>query len=153
MTIVHTLRPKKDGATSTTPSSSNTSPSVHYTSRLQANLINETITQVACGETHILYLTEEGNVYSSGSSNNHGQLGREIENKNPPITQWFKNGVNVKKQYALRVSMQRLRPALVPVGEKKKEKIIQIATGKFNSAVLTDEGKVYVFGQVIFYWM
>ncbi|XP_043789203.1 X-linked retinitis pigmentosa GTPase regulator-like [Apis laboriosa] len=76
---------------------------------------------VACGGHHTLILTENDNLYCTGS-NSSGQLGL---------------GTNVTELHT---------PKLFPQGALKNEKISRISCGESHTAILTESGKLYTCG-------
>ncbi|XP_006623657.1 X-linked retinitis pigmentosa GTPase regulator-like isoform X2 [Apis dorsata] len=76
---------------------------------------------VACGGHHTLILTENDNLYCTGS-NSSGQLGL---------------GTNVTELHT---------PKLLPQNALKNEKISRISCGESHTAILTESGKLYTCG-------
>ncbi|CAL1688076.1 unnamed protein product [Lasius platythorax] len=76
---------------------------------------------IACGGHHTLVLAENGNIYCSGS-NASGQLGM---------------GTNVNEIHL---------PKHLARGSLRNEKIVKIACGESHSAILTELGKLFTFG-------
>lgn len=81
------------------------------------------VVQVACGEYHSLYLTEGGQVYSSGK-NVEGQLGVGDRRSHPH------------------------EPHLIEALEGHK--VIQVACGDFHSAALTSAGSLFTWGSGLY---
>eukprot|EP01156_Anaeramoeba_ignava_P022563 Anaeramoba_ignava/c20794_g3_i2.p1 GENE.c20794_g3_i2~~c20794_g3_i2.p1 ORF type:complete len:859 (-),score=337.64 c20794_g3_i2:45-2471(-) len=80
------------------------------------------IAKISYGFYHSLFLTDEGHVYSSGS-NEHGQLGIGDETS--------------------KTTFPHLIESLLG------RKIVEISAGRTHSMVLSEKGKVYVFGSGI----
>lgn len=82
------------------------------------------VLQVAVGKSHGLLLTNEGVVYSWGTDNVLGQLGRQAPSPK-----------------------EELKPGPVIIGESQKmETIVQIACGKYHSLALDENGRLYSWG-------
>lgn len=81
----------------------------------------DNVIEIACGDHHTLFLTEEKLVFAFGQ-NNYGQLG--LAGRNIVCT---------------------------PTKLSYIDKVKQIACNGCHSAILTDEGKVYTFGENIFW--
>ena len=75
------------------------------------------ITQIAVGESHVIALSSDGDVYAWGNNDN-GQL-----------------GIGIKIQ-------RELTPTLLPITEK----VVQIAATGKGGAALTEDGHVYAWG-------
>jgi hypothetical protein len=91
---------------------------------------NHHVVQVAVGSKHALLLTDEGIVYSWGCDNDFSQLGRAIADnmqKPTPITETF-------------------RIADKDPGSGKLEVIVQIACGLNHCLALSQNGKLYSWG-------
>ena len=89
---------------------------------------NITISQIACGSSHTMFLTDDGNVYGVGR-NSHYQLGYSSSTGNqstPRYLSWFREGGN-------------------------NITISQIACGRFYTMFLTDDGNVYGVGDNSYY--
>lgn len=84
---------------------------------VKLNFFDKTVKQIACGWSHSLLLTEEGQVYSSGDGG-RGQLGVKL----------------------LKSSSEFV---LVPI----EKKVIQICCSLWASFALLEEGSVFVWGQ------
>lgn len=82
-------------------------------------LADQIIKQVACGPMHTISLTEKGQVYSYGC-NDEGALGRITDGD----------------------ETLEATPTLVPLDGR----VIKVTAGDSHSAVLTEDGKVYVWG-------
>ncbi|XP_006563152.1 X-linked retinitis pigmentosa GTPase regulator isoform X2 [Apis mellifera] len=76
---------------------------------------------VACGGHHTMFLTENNNLYCTGS-NSSGQLGL---------------GTNVTELHT---------PKLLSQGALKNERISRISCGESHTAILTESGKLYTCG-------
>ena len=91
-----------------------------YQDRADPTLLSELkhskITAVAVGDSHVLALTEYGQVFSWGS-NNYGQLGYDVQGCSPSPRQILED-----------------------------KTITQIACGLYHSMALTSSGDVYVWG-------
>ena len=84
---------------------------------------NITISQIACGSSHTMFLTDDGNVYGVGN-NYYRQLGYSISNSDqstPIHLSWFREGGN-------------------------NITISQITCGLIHTMFLTDDGNVYGVG-------
>ena len=81
------------------------------------SLVGYRIVQVVCGGYHTLFRTDDGQVFSCGL-NNKFQLGRDGNRKVPARVKGL-----------------------------RKTKIIDMAAGYENSAVISDQYKVYIFGK------
>lgn len=79
------------------------------------------VVQVEVGYQHGLLLTDEGIVYSWGQSNFSGQLGREAKEK------------------------ECEKPTMI--SELSKEIVVQVACGKYHCLALTEDGKLFGWGQ------
>ena len=84
---------------------------------------NITISQIACGYYHTMFLTDDGNVYGVGR-NNYYQLGYSstANQSTPRHLSWFREGGN-------------------------NITITQIACGAYHTMFLTDDGNVYGVGR------
>ena len=91
--------------------------------RQVAGFSGKRVVELAVGEDHTVALTRDGKVYACGS-NVYGQLG---------------NG----RDLAPYCAVPRLVQALADV------RVIQIATGKFNTLALSDEGEVFTWGRAL----
>lgn len=83
--------------------------------------IEETIIQIASGDSHSLALSQEGSVYAWGS-NLSGAVGDELMN------------------------FHLQTPIKIAFFENLAEKVVKICAGNQSSAALTQNGKVYVWG-------
>ena len=94
-------------------------------------LKNKNVKQVALGKEHALVLSKEGDVYIWGA----GWAAMCEKKPNDPTIQLPGNAV-----------MCRNDPEKIQIGEKS-ETIVAVSAGKFHSAVLTDQGLVYCWGE------
>ncbi|CAD5116540.1 DgyrCDS5419 [Dimorphilus gyrociliatus] len=126
------------------------------------------ISQIACGDKFTLILTKGGVIYSLGDNSSY-QLGQDRVSASPQVlaaleTQTVTNiqcglrhsialtrenelfawGCNIKKQLAQNSINKTHVPKLVKFPSNAK--IVQIACGGFHTAIVTDIGEVFVFG-------
>ncbi|CAG7668726.1 unnamed protein product [Allacma fusca] len=131
------------------------------------------VRQIACGESHTLFVLEDGTLWSCGS-NDHGQLGHENQKSRQPelvegldgrtivrasagyaqsfaIDDWgalYAWGSDSHGQLGLGLldTQDKLvrRPRVVKSLATKV--VVQVATGHFHSIVLTSAGEVYTCG-------
>ncbi|CAE7682398.1 RCC2 [Symbiodinium pilosum] len=80
------------------------------------------VVQVAVGKAHSVLLTDEGVLYSWGTNNEFGQLGRACHNQD-----------------------KMLKPAPI-IGGIKQEIVIQIACGMNHCVALTQRGALFAWG-------
>ena len=92
---------------------------------------NHKIVQVACGGLHTIVLTQEGHLYSWGSTEG-GQLGL---------------GGELREETVL--SPRLLEPLAAKLSEKK-QKVIQVSCGEAHSVALTDRGEVWGWGMSMY---
>jgi len=82
------------------------------------------VSQIACGQNHTMFLTDDGNIYGFGQNSNY-QLGYSNSTANqstPRHLSWFREGGN-------------------------NITITQIACGAYHTMFLTDDGNVYGVGR------
>lgn len=80
------------------------------------------VVQVAVGKAHSMLLTDEGVIYSWGTNNQYGQLGRACHNQD-----------------------KMLKPAPI-IGGIKQEIIVQIACGLNHCVALSQRGALFAWG-------
>ncbi|XP_045676263.1 probable E3 ubiquitin-protein ligase HERC6 isoform X2 [Phyllostomus hastatus] len=144
-----------------------------FTPKKIKTLTDKKIIQVSCGDYHSLALSEDGQVFSWGK-NSHGQLGlgREVPSQASPQRVRSLEGIPLAQvaaggshSFALSLSgtsfgwgnnnagqlaftgkapVQRYKP--YSVGALKSLGVIYISCGYEHTAVLTQNGKVFTFG-------
>ncbi|XP_069834418.1 probable E3 ubiquitin-protein ligase HERC3 isoform X3 [Dendropsophus ebraccatus] len=128
------------------------------------------IKQVACGESHSVFLLEDGRVYSCGC-NSAGQLGRDPEDVSPGYVNALANEhiihVACGQAHSVALSSQgqlfswgagsegqlghsTTEPSVpVPRQIKKlnQQKILQVSCGNQHCLALSDDGQLFTWGQ------
>eukprot|EP01135_Chromosphaera_perkinsii_P004071 Nk52_evm2s268 gene=Nk52_evmTU2s268 len=99
----------------------------------KVNIMGNIIIMVKCGQDGTLFLTRRGRVLACGN-NADNKLG--LKSKFGFLTQ--------KRQLSNREVFGCLTPA--PVKAFNKYKVVKIQCGRSHSAVITDKGKLFVFG-------
>jgi alpha-tubulin suppressor-like RCC1 family protein len=122
-----------------------------------AELQGKHFIKVACGESHSVALTSEGELYSWGGTR-HGKLGRAVPHaaaapSNAPSTSAFGSSAASKAaQQALKAAAEAAaaeadKPMSFKVpGALALKRVVQISCGRLHTVVSTSEGQVFSFG-------
>lgn len=104
-------------------------------------LADKNVTRIAVGGSHTLALTEEGQVYSWGSSG-HGQSGQGrvsyLEGDTDPM------GLRIPPLHESAKDMRKFVPVLIA----RLSRIKSIACGRYHSLAVTTEGHLFTWGEI-----